>query len=138
MASTGNKLQVAGCSRAHLTVWEEFKVASTERTGIANREKRLQERRSKIRPHLKPGNYAAVQARERWSTAEDVHLRPGHHWVFELGDAGDGKGCFEKTFKLARRTWEMYKGTRFDDGDEALVDVVKRWLHRDAKKKYMN
>ena len=29
--------------------------------------------------------------------------------VFELGDAGGGKGCFEKTFKLARRTWEMYK-----------------------------
>ena len=109
MVSAGNKLNVPGCMRSKLTVWEEFKVTSTEAAGIANREKRLEERCTKLRPHLKPGNYAAVQARERWSTAEEVHLRPGHHWVFELGDAGGGKGCFEKTFKLARRTWEMYK-----------------------------
>ena len=151
MVSAGSKLNVPGCTRSKLTVWDEFKVTSKEAAGIANREKRLEERRTKLRPHLKPGNYAAVQARERWSTAEDVHLRPGHHWVFELGDAGGGKGCFEKTFKLARRTWEMYKvsspgpspspepqpapslslaqGTRFDDGDQAVV--VRRWLHRD-------
>ena len=103
------KLDVPGCTRCKLTVWEEFKVTSTEKAGIANREKRLAERRTKIRPHFKPGNYGSVQARERWSTAEDVHLRPGHHWLFEFGDAGGEKGCFEKTFKLAHRTWEMYK-----------------------------
>ena len=110
MVSAGyGKLNVPGCIRSNLTVWEEFKVTSTEAAGIANRNKRLEERRAKIRPHFKPGNYASVQARERWSTAEAVHLRPGHHWVFELGDAGGEKGCVEKRFKLLRSKWEMYK-----------------------------
>ena len=63
----------------------------------------------KVRAALPEGKHASVQARERWSTAEEVHLRPGHHWVFELGNAGGEKGSCEKTFKLARRMWEMYK-----------------------------
>ena len=32
-----------------------------------------------------------VQARELWSNDEKKHLRPGHFWTCELGDA-DGKG----------------------------------------------
>ena len=31
------------------------------------------------------------QARELWSEEERVHLRPGHFWVCELGNA-NGKG----------------------------------------------
>ena len=73
--------------------------------------------------------------RELWSTKEEVHLRPGHHWLFELGDAGDGT-CFEtlpggkgkKAFELAARKWVDYKGTRFHNGQRIVV--VKRWLHR--------
>ena len=55
-------------------------------------------------------------------------MRPGHHWNFEFGKAQDGSSC-EKLFSLPqRRSGVEYKGTRFYDGQSALV--VKRWLHR--------
>ena len=54
-------------------------------------------------------------------------MRPGHHWLSELGDAGDGTSC-ENEFKLGARRWEDYKGTRFYHGDQTLV--IKRWLNR--------
>ena len=76
----------------------------------------------------KPGAWGCVQTREMWSTDEQVHLRPGHHWLFESGDGGEGSSC-EKLFSLPqRRTGVVYKGTRFYNGDRALC--VKRWLHR--------
>jgi hypothetical protein len=53
-----------------------------------------------------------MQARELWSIEGEVHMRPGHHWLCEFGDAGDGTSC-EKEFKLANRRSEDYKGTRF-------------------------
>ena len=78
-----------------------------------------------------------MQARELWSTKEEIHLRPGQHWLSAFGDAGDGT-CIDKpsehelhadgSFKLAPRKWVEYKGVRFYNGDMALV--VKRWLHR--------
>jgi len=52
---------------------------------------------------------------------------PGHHWLFKFGDVGDRTSCEEK-FKLARRSWEDYKSTRFYNGQQALV--VERWLNR--------
>jgi len=61
------------------------------------------------------------------STEEKKFMRPAHHWFFKFGDAGDGTSC-EKKFNLTRRTWEDYKGTRFYNGQEALV--VERWLNR--------
>jgi hypothetical protein len=27
-----------------------------------------------------------VQVRSQWSTEEDTHMRPGHHWMCEFGD----------------------------------------------------
>jgi hypothetical protein len=39
-------------------------------------------------------------------------------------------GCVEKKFELQGRKWEEYKGTRYSDGDRALV--VELWLHRVA------
>ena len=94
---------------------------------IKEREKRIKEILNKEIPKAKPGNWACVQARELWSTEEEVHFRPGHHWLCELGDAGDGTSC-EKKFELGPRQWEDYKGTRFYNGDQALV--IKRWLNR--------
>ena len=69
-----------------------------------------------------------MQADVLWSESERRHLRPGHFWICELGDAGEGKGSFEQSFSLAPRSWKEYKGTRFYDGESALV--VKRWFHR--------
>jgi len=57
---------------------------------------------------------------------EQVHLRPGHHWLFEFIDGGEGSNC-EKLFLLPqRRTGVVYKGTRFYN----RAIRVKRWLHR--------
>jgi len=45
----------------------------------------------------------------------------------EFGDTGNGTSC-EKEFTRLGLQGEVYKGTRFFNGDRALV--VKRWLHR--------
>jgi len=75
-----------------------------------------------------PGAWGFVQTREMWSTDEQIHLRPGHHWLFEFSDGGEGSTC-EKLFSLPQlRRGMVYKGTRFYNGDHALR--VKRWLHR--------
>jgi len=54
-------------------------------------------------------------------------MRPGHHWLFKFGDAGDGTSC-ERKFNLSRRSWEDYKTARFYNGQQALV--VEQWLNR--------
>ena len=95
--------------------------------GIKNREARVAEWVTKVLPLVKPGVWGCVQTRAQWSTEEDAHMRPGHHWLCEFGDAGNGTSC-EKEFNLSHRTWEDYRGTRFYKGDCALV--IKRWLNR--------
>ena len=54
-------------------------------------------------------------------------MRPGHHWLCEFGDAGNGTSC-ERQFNLDHRKCEDYRGTRFYNKDSALV--IKRWLNR--------
>jgi hypothetical protein len=78
-------------------------------------------------PKVNPNAWGCVQVRNLCSTEEEQHVRPGHHWLFEFGDAGNGTSC-EKDFTRLGRQGEVYKGTRFVNGDRALV--VKRWLHR--------
>jgi hypothetical protein len=41
---------------------------------------------------VKPGVWGCVQERAQWYwyTEEDAHIRPGHHWLCEFGDAGNG------------------------------------------------
>ena len=82
---------------------------------------------TKLRCNVKPGKYAYIQADELWSESERKHLRPGHGWVCELGDAGNGS-CIKQTFKLAPRSWKELDGVRFYDGEAAIV--VRRWFHR--------
>ena len=74
-----------------------------------------------MRSAAKPGKFAYVQADTLWSESERKHLRPGHGWLCELGDAGGDKGCFEEMFKLPERSWKQYEGMRFYDGEAALV-----------------
>ena len=95
--------------------------------GIASRANRVSELLAKEHPKVKPNEWGCVQVRNLWSTEEEQHVRPGHHWLFEFGDAGDGTSC-EKEFTRLGRQGEVYKGTRFFNGDRALV--VKQWLHR--------
>jgi hypothetical protein len=126
--SEGSKLKVPGCKHEKLTVWVEMHMTVAHSSGIANRRKRLAELwTAKLAGSMAPQKYGCVQVRELWGQSEERHYRPGHHWVFEFGDAGDGT-CIEKSFKIAGRSFEIYKGVQFHDGEHAIK--VKRWLHR--------
>ena len=134
--SQSSYLVVPDCQRKKLTIWEEDKFNVKAASGQREREKRAAETLKKELPKAKPGKWGCTQVRELWGDEEIVHLRPGHHWLFEFGDAGDGT-CFatlpngKKEFTLPARKWVVYKGVRFYNGDKAIV--VKRWLHRLAE-----
>jgi hypothetical protein len=120
-------LDVPGCLRSKLTVWKEEQFTVLPFQGIEQRKKRVAEWVAKALPSVKPGVWGCVQARTQWSTEEDAHMRPGHHWLCEFGDAGNGTSC-ERQFNLGHRQCEDYRGTRFYNTDSALV--IKRWLNR--------
>jgi hypothetical protein len=90
----------------------------------------------KLKPLLKAGKFAAVQARELWSTEEKVHLRPGHFWVCELGDVdgqGDGKGSpVLHTFSRKNEWFTLSNGVKMrgDEGDCLLL--LRRYYNRTA------
>jgi len=126
--SRGAYLDVPNCARNKLTVWREDHFTVTKAAGIEQRKKRVAEMITKELAKAKPGAWGCVQTRAMWSTNEQVHLRPGHHWFFKFSDGGEGSSC-EKFFSLPQlRSGVVYKGTRFSNGDRALR--VKRWLHR--------
>ena len=39
------------------------------------------------------------------STSEEKHLRPGHHWLCQFGNVGNGTRC-KHEFKLPRGKWK--------------------------------
>jgi hypothetical protein len=59
-------------------------------------------------------------------------MRPGHFWICKFGTVPGSMTCVERKFELQglKCKWEEYKGTRYSDGDSALV--VELWLHRVA------
>ena len=67
-------------------------------TGLAGRRKNAQAQGAALARKLKPGDFLAVQARERWSTAEEMHVRPGHFWVAQTS------GTFKVEVADKRRT----------------------------------
>jgi hypothetical protein len=80
----------------------------------------------------KPGVWGYIQAREVRSSEEEANMRTGHFWICKLGTFPGSMTCVERKFELQGRKckWEEYKGTRYSDGDSALV--VELWLHRVA------
>lgn len=115
------------CERSNLTTWHEKHFTVRDRAGIQERRKRAEHAVQEALKGAKPGNWGCVQVREGWSTEELPHYRPGHFWIFEFGEASQGSSV-EKEFHLQARRSEVYKGTRFTDGDKCLI--VKRYLHR--------
>ena len=129
--SRGNFLDTPGCFRSKLPVWKEEQFTVLPGQGMNQWEKRVTEWVAKALPLAKPGVWVCVQARTRWSTEEDAFMRPGHHWLFEFGDAGNGTSCV-KQFNLEHRKWEDYRGTRVYNEDCALV--IKRLLNREWRR----
>ena len=87
-----NKLICPPCTHRDKTVWVQ-QVVRDLGTGLAGRRIEAKEagkklaqmlmRPSKATPKPNEG-FLAIQARERWSTSEDVHYRPGHFWLAQL------------------------------------------------------
>ncbi len=121
---------MAGCTRTKQTAWTADLFTVTSSVGIRNREKRVADIVVRELKRAKPGVWCCVQAREEWSTEEGAHRRPGHFWICKLGTFPGTMSCVERKFELQDRKckWEQYKGTRYSDGDSALV--VELWLHR--------
>ncbi len=115
------------CFRSNLTVWKEEQFTVLPGQGINQRETRVAEWVVKVLPLVKPGVWGCVQVRVSWSTEEGPHIRPGHRWLCEFGDAGNDTSCVNQ-FNLDHHKWEDYRGTRFYNKDSALV--MNRWLNR--------
>jgi hypothetical protein len=56
----------------------------------------------KTLPLAKSGVWGSVQARAQWSTEEDAHMRPGHHWLCEFGDSGNDTSCEKHSIEWRR------------------------------------
>ena len=114
--SLGASLEVPGCDRKKLTSWKQDKFTVRAMSGIKEREKRMKEILNKEIPRAKPGNWSCVQARELWSTEEEVHYRPGHHWLCELGDA--------VTARAAKRSssWDL-EGGKITRGRDFTMEI---------------
>ena len=121
-------LDIPGCKRHHLTSFErsEQTIASTAAAGLANAKARAKDLWKKLKPLLKAGRYCAMQARVLWGQEERQHMRPGHFWVAELGDAGNGSPIIAGPWK--ERT--TYKGVRYDPSEVAVL--LRRYYHRTA------
>ena len=128
--SDGRLLKVPGCTHSKLTVWREDRFKVTKALGIPNRKARLAAVWSQVKQKVRPGVYGCVQVRELWGQEEERHYRPGHFWLFEFGDSGDGTSVEQEFSGMPNRSWKVYKGLRFYNGENALT--VKRWLHRIA------
>ena len=91
-------------------------------TGLAGRRKDAQAKGRTLAKKLKPGDFFAVQARERWSTAEVVHERPGHFWVAQTRLSGPCITVAEKRMTV--------NGTIFAKDD--IMIWVGRYFDRDV------
>ena len=100
--------------------WREQSVKDLG-TGLAGRRKDAQAKGKALARKLKAGDFFAVQARERWSTAEALHERPGHFWVAQTAS----------NFKIEVAARRMtLGGTIFAEGD--FIIRVGRYFDRDV------
>ena len=108
LESVGSKMLVCGeCKTDKAMV--ELGIATEDRpstwheqemkdlgTGLAGRRIEAQAQGHKFAQMIKPAGFLSIQARERWSTTEEVHYRPGHYWVAQAPDVlevGELEAC---------------------------------------------
>jgi hypothetical protein len=92
MTSSGDKLICDQCTHRNKPAWTQQTVKD-HGTGLAGHRKEAQEEGKKFAQMLKAPSpaapnegFIAIQARERWSTSEEVHNRPGHFWLAQAPD----------------------------------------------------
>ena len=90
-------------------------------SGVANRRKEAQANGKELAKKLKPDAFFAVQAREQWSTAEAMHMRPGHFWVAQAPSNYRAE-LVEKRMSIG--------GTVFSAGD--YIVRIGRYLDRNV------
>ena len=79
---------------------------------------------------LKAGRHVAIQARVIASTEDRRHLRPGHFWSAELGDA-DGKGSpILHTFTKKNEYFELSDGNKIRGDPGECVLLLQRYFRR--------
>lgn len=125
-------LDIPRCKLRPLSSFQgsEQTIKCTAAAGIVNQHARAKALWASLKRVLKAGKHAAVQARTLWSTEERVHLRPGHFWACELGDA-DGKGSpIIHTFTNKNEYFTLSDGNKMrgDEGDCLLL--IRRYFDR--------
>ncbi len=120
-------LDIPGCLRSKLTVWKEEQFTVLPFQGIEQWKNRVAEWDVKTLPSAKTGVWGCVKTWTEWSTEEDAHMRPDHHWLCEFGDTGNGTSC-ESQFNLGHHQCEDYRVTHFYNKDSTLV--IKCWINR--------
>ena len=68
---------------------------------------------------------AAVQARELWSTEEQVHMRPGHFWACELGDANELDSAKSKGSPILAGPFEQQQYWPPNEGEAGWMDAYR-------------
>jgi hypothetical protein len=135
--SRGRSLHVPGCLHSNLTVWKEEQFTVLPGQGVKQREKWVVEWVTKVLSLAKSGVWGYVQTRTQWSTEEDVHRRPGHHWLCEFGDTGNNTSCV-KQFNLC--VGGLYLGTHVSTKENVLSSsngdsTEWRWMRQDSRSK---
>ena len=125
MRSTGFELHAEGCQSS--LPWHQQMIRD-KGTGLAGRRVQAQCRGKQLALALKASKHGdnaagfmAIQARERWSTSEDMHYRPGHFWLAQAPDVVDVK-------KLEKRC--KIQGITFSPGDYLVR--IGRYFDRKA------
>ena len=113
-------LKCKGCTGPE-PQWTEHIVERTDAAGIVNERRRAQTLGHKLARTLKVGDWIAIQARERWSTKEEVHYRAGHYWVGRVVDAGIDHFLGKGVVRQATKRREDINGTMFTEGDIAIA-----------------
>lgn len=77
----------------------------------------------KLKPLLQAGKAAAIQVRQLSSDAELVHMRLGHFWACELGDANGQGSPIIYEYKKKNEYFTMANGEKYrgDQGDCLLL-----------------
>ena len=110
----------------------EQTIACRAAAGQANAKARAKVLWAELKRGLKAGKHAAIQARTLSSTEERRHLRPGHFWACELGNA-DGKGSPTlHTFSRKNEYFTLSDGNKIRGDPGECVLLLRRYFNRTA------